>query len=65
MDQKKYEVGIAESPDGLLFPDGSADDFHYCVLENLTLSEVMELLEMFAKQTYHPLIAVREMDDGE
>lgn len=63
MEQKKYEVGFAESPDGLLFPDGSQEDFHYCVLENLTMSDVMELLEMFAKQTYHPLIAVREMDE--
>ena len=63
MEQKRYEVGIAESPDGRLFPDGGEDNFHYCVLENLTMSEVMELLEMFSKQTYHPLMAMREMDE--
>lgn len=60
----KYEFLLGEGAECLL-PGGDADGFSYTVLENLEFSEVMYLLELAKKQTYRPLICIREMGEDE
>lgn len=61
-----YEVLIGEGAEGLLPTQADFDDgFAYTVLEHLTFSEVMTMMEFFRKQTYHPIITVREEKEDE
>ena len=67
MESKRYEVLIGEGLEGLIpatyeMENGS---FSYACLEHLTMSEVFMLLEMIQKQTYRPLISIREEDPNE
>lgn len=63
---KQYEVLIGEGSEGLLPTQSDFDDgFSYTVLEHLTFSEVMTMLEFFRKQTYHPIITIREEKEDE
>lgn len=64
MEGKKYEFLIGEGASQLL-PDANDDSFSYTVLENLEFSEVLYLLELCKKQTYRPLISIREMGGDE
>ena len=67
MESKKYEVLIGEGSEGLIPMSDELEDgsFTYSCLEHLEFSEVMMVLEMFRKQTYRPLISIREENPEE
>ena len=64
---KLYEVLLGEGSEGLIPSQADIDEgwFTYSVLEHLTFSEVLEMLEFFRKQTYHPIITIREEKEDE
>lgn len=64
MEGKKYEFLIGEGASCLL-PGADDEQFSYSVLENLEFSEVMYMMELCRKQTYRPLICIREMGEDE
>ena len=67
MESKRYEVLIGEGSEGLIPMSNELEDgtFTYACLEHLTLSEVFMILEMVQKQTYRPLISIREENPDE
>ncbi len=67
MESKRYEVLIGEGSEGLIPSSNEIEegDFTYSCLEHLEFSEVMMVLELFRKQTYRPLIIIREENPEE
>lgn len=67
MESKKYEVLIGEGSEGLIPISEEIEEgyFTYSCLEHLEFSEVMVVLELFRKQTYRPLIIIREENPDE
>ena len=62
MEIKRYEILIGEGSEGLIPMSDEIEEgsFTYSCLEHLEFSEVMMVLELFRKQTYRPLIIIRE-----